>query len=47
MVLRHRVVIPGIPHVITQRGNRPERRFFEESDYALNLNLLADAAGRA
>jgi len=42
-----RVVIPGIPHHITQRGNRRERTFFEEGDYALYLDLLADAAGRA
>ena len=42
-----RVVIPGVPHHITQRGNRRERTFFEEGDYALYLDLLADAAGRA
>jgi putative transposase len=32
-----RLVIPGIPHHITQRGNRRERTFFEEGDYALYL----------
>jgi putative transposase len=42
-----RVVIPGIPHHVTQRGNRRERTFFEEGDYALYLDLLADAAERA
>lgn len=42
-----RVVIPGIPHHVTQRGNRRERTFFEEEDYALYLDLLADAAQRA
>lgn len=42
-----RVVIPGIPHHVTQRGNRRERTFFEDGDYALYLDLLADAAGRA
>ena len=42
-----RVVIPGIPHHVTQRGNRRERTFFEEGDYALYLDLLADAARRA
>jgi putative transposase len=31
---------------VTQRGNRRERTFFEEGDYALYLDLLADAAGR-
>jgi REP element-mobilizing transposase RayT len=42
-----RVVIPGIPHHVTQRGNRRERTFFEEGDYALYLDLLADAARQA
>ena len=40
------MVLPGIPHHVTQRGNRRERTFFEEGDYALYLDLLADAAGR-
>jgi len=35
-----RIVLPGIPHHITQRGNRRERVFFEDSDYALYLDLL-------
>lgn len=42
-----RVVIPGIPHHVTQRGNGRQRTFFEEADYALYLDLLADAAERA
>jgi len=42
-----RIVLPGIPHHITQRGNRRERVFFEDSDYALYLDLLAEAAERA
>jgi putative transposase len=42
-----RVVIPGIPHHVTQRGNRRERTFFEDGDFALYLDLLADAAQRA
>ena len=42
-----RVVIPGLPHHVTQRGNRREPTFFEEGDYALYLDLLADAALRA
>jgi putative transposase len=41
-----RMVLPGIPHHITQRGNRRERTFFEAADYALYLDLLAEAAGR-
>ena len=42
-----RVVIPGIPHHVTQRGNRRERTFFEAGDYALYLDLLAQSAERA
>jgi len=42
-----RIVLPGIPHHVTQRGNRRERVFFEDGDYALYLDLLADAAARA
>lgn len=42
-----RVVIPGIPHHVTQRGNRRERTFFEDGDFALYRDLLADAASRA
>jgi putative transposase len=42
-----RVVIPGIPHHITQRGNGRGQTFFEDADYALYLDLLAEACGRA
>ena len=42
-----RVVVPGIPHHVTQRGNRRERTFFEEGDYAFYLDLLANEAERA
>jgi putative transposase len=42
-----RIVLPGIPHHVTQRGNRRERTFFEDGDYQLYLDLLADAAARA
>ncbi|WOE74573.1 transposase [Alterisphingorhabdus coralli] len=42
-----RIVIPGIPHHVTQRGNRREQVFFEDDDYALYLDLLADAAAEA
>ena len=42
-----RLVLPGIPHQVTQRGNRREQTFFEYGDYALYLDLLADAAGRS
>jgi putative transposase len=42
-----RIVLPGIPHHVTQRGNRRERVFFEGGDYALYLDLLAEAAARS
>lgn len=42
-----RIVIPGIPHHVTQRGNGRQRTFFEEGDYALYLDLLAEGADRA
>jgi putative transposase len=38
-----RMVILGIPHYVTQRGNRRERAFFEDGDYALYLDLLGAA----
>ncbi len=41
-----RMVLPGIPHHVTQRGNRRERTFFEDGDYALYLDLLGQAADR-
>lgn len=40
-----RMVLPAIPHHVTQRGNRRERTFFEDGDYALYLDLLAQASG--
>lgn len=36
-----RVVIPGIPHHVVQRGTRRMRTFFKDSDYRTYLNLLA------
>ena len=42
-----RVVIPGVPHHVTQRGNRRDRTFFEDADYALYRDLLGEAAGKA
>ncbi|MDN3273632.1 transposase [Frankia sp. RB7] len=36
-----RVVIPGHPHHVTQRGNGRSRTFFEDGDYALYRDLLA------
>ena len=42
-----RVVIPGIPHHVTQRGNGRRQTFFNDDDYALYRDLLGEAARRA
>ena len=35
-----RLVLPGIPHHVTQRGNRRQPTFFAEADYLRYLALL-------
>ena len=42
-----RLVLPGIPYHVTQRGNRRQQTFFEDGDYALYRALLGEAARRA
>ena len=37
-----RLVIPGLPHHITQRGNRRQQTFFNEGDYAAYVELMAE-----
>ena len=39
-----RVVIPGVPHHVTQRGNRRQTVFFGEEDYRAYLDLLREHA---
>jgi putative transposase len=41
-----RIVVPGLPHRVTQRGNRAERIFFEPDDYALYKDWLAESCRR-
>src|SRR6516164_1641080 len=36
-----RLVIPGVPHHVTQRGNGGARTFFGDADYTLYRDLLA------
>ncbi len=36
-----RLVVPGLPHHVTQRGNRREPIFFEDGDQAIYRDLLA------
>jgi putative transposase len=42
-----RVVVPGLPHHVTQRGNRREPVFFAGDDYRLYRRLVAAVARRA
>ncbi len=39
-----RIVIPGIPHHVTQRGNGRQQTFFDKKDYALYRDLLREHA---
>jgi putative transposase len=40
-----RVVAPGFPHYITQRGNRRQPTFFCDDDYQYYLGLMAEWCG--
>jgi putative transposase len=42
-----RLVIPGIPHHVTQRGNGRAPTFFGDDDYALYRDLLAEHCAAA
>ena len=42
-----RIVIPGVPHHITQRGNRRQRVFLSDGDKSLYLRLLAKWAEKS
>jgi putative transposase len=37
-----RVIAPGIPHHVTQRGNRRQQTFFCDDDYRTYLDLMAE-----
>jgi len=37
-----RIVIPGLPHHITQRGNRRQQTFFNQEDYAAYLERMSE-----
>ena len=41
-----RIVVPGIPHQITQRGNRRMETFFSDADYSEYLRLMAQWCNR-
>ncbi|MBV9568569.1 MAG: transposase [Hyphomicrobiales bacterium] len=42
-----RIVVPTLPHHVTQRGNRRQPIFFEDGDYALYRDLLAERCERS
>lgn len=42
-----RIVVPGIPHLVTQRGNRRMETFFSGDDYGAYLSLLAESSADA
>lgn len=37
-----RVVVPGLPHHVTQRGNRRQQTFFNDDDYRAYIALVAE-----
>ena len=41
-----RVVAPGYPHHVTQRGNRRQKTFLRDDDYAAYLELMAEWCGQ-
>lgn len=44
---RARLIVPGIAHHVTQRGNRREPIFFELGDQEVYRDLLAEQAQKA
>ena len=41
-----RMVVPGYPHHITQRGNRRQKTFFCEDDYQTYIELMSEWTAR-
>ena len=39
-----RLVVPGYPHHVTQRGNRRQRTFFTDDDYRHYIALVSESA---
>jgi putative transposase len=42
-----RVVVPGLPHHVTQRGNRREAIFFEDRDQQIYCDMLAEQSRKS
>jgi putative transposase len=47
MPLIPRLVVPGYPHHVTQRGNRRQKTFFHARDYLAYLEFIAAAKPKA
>jgi putative transposase len=41
-----RVVVSGVAHDVTQRGNRRQPTFFQEDDYQAYLDRIEERLGR-
>ena len=42
-----RVVAPGYPHHVTQRGNRRQKNFFCDDDYKYYIKLMSEYTKKA
>ena len=42
-----RLVVPGYPHHVTQRGNRRQKTFLDSQDYLTYLDLITQAKRKA
>ncbi len=42
-----RIVVPGVPHHVIQRGNRRQDVFFSDEDYRMYLSLLKEKCTKA
>ncbi|MDD9877449.1 MAG: transposase [Magnetovibrio sp.] len=40
------MVVPGLPHHVTQRGNRRQETFFRDDDYRVYLDLMREQCAR-
>jgi putative transposase len=46
MVRIARIIAPGVPHHVTQRGNRRQQTFFCDEDYLAYITLMAQWCGK-
>jgi putative transposase len=42
-----RMVVSGLPHHVTRRGNRREAIFFEDGDHQIYRDMLAEQARKS